>query len=330
MRVRTRTLDPPAADEHPANPSRGVLHSPSMDATDPCPLLRGLLRETLEDGALAGRRVALSGPLEGPRAVLAAVLEEGGVELVADEPEYAIGPFAREQRGLRGLVEPGTVMGAVARALDAPVVAVGCSPVARMVIEAAAGPAVVQALLRRTNLSLAGRVVAVLGYGEVGCSVARSVRALGGHVLVVEEEPLLAFAAALAGHCVAEELDPAAEIVIACERAAAIAELPAGALVASALPGRLPPVLGVATRHGIVHAAGRDVLGGGVALLSPAGDGLAPEAADALLTLQGLALHGLADEQLEIGVHRLAPELEESVAQAWLERRAVHAQPERA
>lgn len=291
-----------------------------MDATEPCPLLDGLLRETLSDGALSGRRVALAGTREGPRARLAAVLADAGAELVEERPELAIGPFAREQLGVRGLVEPGTVMGAVARALDAPVVAVGCSPVARLVFAAAAGPAVVQALLRLTNLSLAGRAVAVLGYGEVGASVARSVRALGGHVIVVEDEPLCALAAALDGHCVCEELS-GAEVVIACERAASVAELPAGALVASALPGRLPPVLGVVARDGVVHAAGRDVLRGGSALLSPAGDGLATEAADALMTLQGMALHLLAGGELKTGVHRLPHELEEAVAQAWLERR---------
>ncbi|HST39773.1 MAG TPA: hypothetical protein VLK58_09705 [Conexibacter sp.] len=296
-----------------------------MDPIDPCPLLDGLLRDTLADGALAGRRIALAGALEGPRATLAAVLADAGALLVEERPELAIGPFAREQLGLRGLVEPGTVMGAVAHALDAPVVAIGCSPVARLVFSAAAGPAVVQALLRLTNLSLAGRCVAVLGYGDVGGSVARSVRALGGHVHVVEEEPLCALAAALDGHRVSEELGADAEIVIACERAAAIAELPAGALVASALPGRLPPVLGVVARDGIVHAAGRDVLRGGTALLSPSGDGLAPEAADALMTLQGMALHCLASGGLETGVHRLPHELEESVAQAWLERRTVGA-----
>jgi hypothetical protein len=281
-----------------------------VDHNDPFPLLDGLLRETLSDGALAGRRVALAGDLDGPRRALAAALTDGGAVLV-DEPH--------EQRGLRGLVEPGTVLGAVARALDAPVVAVGCSPVARLVLGAAAGPAVVQALMRLTKLSLAGRTVAVLGYGDVGCSVARRVRALGGRVLVVEEEPLCALAAALDGHRVSELLEPV-EVVIACERAAAIAELPAGALVASALPGRLPPVIGVVSRPGIVHAAGRDVVG--AALLSPAGDGLAPEAADALLTLQGLALHRLACGGLEAGLHRLPRELDEAVAQAWLEQQA--------
>jgi hypothetical protein len=295
-----------------------------VDPLDPSPLLDGLLRETLADGALAGRRVALAGRIEGPRATLAAILREAGAELVDERPELAIGPFAREQHGVRGLVEPGTVMGAVAHSLDAPVVAIGCSPVARLVFGAAAGPAVVQALLRLTNLSLAGRCVAVLGYGDVGSSVARSVRALGGHVHVVEDEPLCALAAALDGHRVSEELGDA-DIVIACERAAAIAELPAGALVASALPGRLPPVLGVVARDGIVHAAGRDVLRGGSALLSPCSDGLAPEAADALLTLQGMALHCLATGNLETGVHRLPHELEEAVAQAWLERRTAGA-----
>ncbi|MDO8211962.1 hypothetical protein [Conexibacter sp. CPCC 206217] len=291
-----------------------------MHLEDSSPLLDSLLRETLADRALEGCRVALAGDREGPRRRLAAALADGGAVLVDERPELAIGPFAHEQRGVRGLVEPGTVLGAVARALDAPVVAIGCSQVARLVLRIAAGPAVVRGLARLTNLSLAGRTVAVLGYGDVGASVARSVRDVDGHVLVVEEEPLCALSAALDGHRVSETLEPV-EVVIACERAAAISELPAGALVASALPGRLPPVIGVVTGPGIVHASGRDVIG--AALLSPAGDGLAPGAADVLLTLQGLALHQLACDELEAGVHRLACESEEAVAQAWLERLAL-------
>ncbi len=61
------------------------------------------------------------------------------------------------------------------------------------------GPATVDGFFRATNTFLAGNMFAVVGYGWYGRSLARTLRAMGAIVLVVEIDPLRALEAAFDG-----------------------------------------------------------------------------------------------------------------------------------
>jgi adenosylhomocysteinase len=52
---------------------------------------------------------------------------------------------------------------------------------------------------RATDIMLAGKVVVVLGYGDVGKGSARSMRAYGARVIVTEIDPICALQAAMEG-----------------------------------------------------------------------------------------------------------------------------------
>ena len=61
------------------------------------------------------------------------------------------------------------------------------------------GQSTIDAVIRATNLLLAGRKVVVAGYGWVGRGVALRARGMGAHVIVTEVEPLHALEAAMDG-----------------------------------------------------------------------------------------------------------------------------------
>jgi adenosylhomocysteinase len=61
------------------------------------------------------------------------------------------------------------------------------------------GQSTIDAIMRSTNLLLAGRTVVVCGYGMCGRGVAARARGMGAHVVVTEVEPLPALEAAMEG-----------------------------------------------------------------------------------------------------------------------------------
>jgi adenosylhomocysteinase len=69
---------------------------------------------------------------------------------------------------------------------------------------------------RATDVMIAGKVVAVAGYGDVGKGCAHSMRGLGARVLVTEIDPICALQAAMEGFEVVtmEEAAPAADIFV--------------------------------------------------------------------------------------------------------------------
>jgi adenosylhomocysteinase len=62
------------------------------------------------------------------------------------------------------------------------------------------GQSTVDAIMRATNLLLAGRTFVVAGYGMCGRGVASRARGMGAHVVVTEVDPLPALEAAMEGY----------------------------------------------------------------------------------------------------------------------------------
>ncbi len=78
------------------------------------------------------------------------------------------------------------------------------------------GQSTVQAMLNLTNMLMPGKRVAIVGYGWVGRGLATYVRAMGGHALIIEVDPVKALEAFMDGHVVAPyaEALPQADFVI--------------------------------------------------------------------------------------------------------------------
>jgi adenosylhomocysteinase len=86
-----------------------------------------------------------------------------------------------------------------------PVVVINDSPIKLLFEnEHGIGPAVVDGFMRATNSLIAAKTFAVVGYGSCGRSLARTLRALGAIVIVVERDEVRALEAAFDGMRVAE------------------------------------------------------------------------------------------------------------------------------
>ena len=85
-----------------------------------------------------------------------------------------------------------------------PVVVINDSPIKLLFEnEHGIGPAVVDGFMRATNSLIAAKTFAVVGYGSCGRSLARTLRALGAIVIVVERDEVTALEAAFDGMRVA-------------------------------------------------------------------------------------------------------------------------------
>ncbi len=71
---------------------------------------------------------------------------------------------------------------------------------------------------RATDIMVAGKVVMVCGYGDVGKGCAQSMRGFGARVLVSEIDPICALQAAMEGYevCTVEDALPLADIYVTC------------------------------------------------------------------------------------------------------------------
>lgn len=205
------------------------------------------------------------------------------------------------------------------------------------------GQSTVTALLDATNLLLAGKRVAVVGYGWVGKGIARRARGLKARVVVCEVDPFAALEAYHDGFDVLPILRACevAEVVVTATGVRdavpleAIERMRDGALLANA--GAVDDEFDVArlreraleTREARRHVEefvledGRSILvvGAGVVVNLSAGEGHPVEIMDTTFSAQALAARFLllhADE-LEPRVHLLPSEFDEEVARRKLE-----------
>jgi adenosylhomocysteinase len=96
------------------------------------------------------------------------------------------------------------LLGELAGRIPYPVVVINDSPIKLLFEnEHGIGPAVVDGFMRATNSLIAGKTMAVAGYGSCGRSLARTLRALGAIVIVVELDAVRALEAAFDGMRVA-------------------------------------------------------------------------------------------------------------------------------
>jgi adenosylhomocysteinase len=101
--------------------------------------------------------------------------------------------------------------GELAGRVPFPVIVINDSPIKLgFESERGIGPAAVDGFFRATNTFIAGKTFAVVGFGWCGRSLARTLRAMGAIVLVVETDPLRALEAAYEGMLVTT-IDKAAE-----------------------------------------------------------------------------------------------------------------------
>lgn len=96
------------------------------------------------------------------------------------------------------------LLGELAGRVPYPVVVINDSPIKLLFEnEHGIGPAVVDGFMRATNSLIAAKTFAVVGYGSCGRSLARTLRALGAIVIVVERDEVRALEAAFDGMRVA-------------------------------------------------------------------------------------------------------------------------------
>ena len=140
---------------------------------------------------------------------LAAVLEAGPAYVLDDgcdlvqrlhaRPDLLAGVRAAGEQTSTGVLRLRQM--AAAGALRLPVVAVDDTATQRLVANRhGTGQSTLDAVMRATNVLLAGTTVVVAGYGWCGSGIAERARGLGAHVVVTEVDPGRALEAVLDGH----------------------------------------------------------------------------------------------------------------------------------
>jgi adenosylhomocysteinase len=135
---------------------------------------------------------------------------EPGPDLVIDDGGDLVNTLHQDCPGLLATVRGGcesTTSGvirlrqmAAAGALAFPVVAANDTAAKRMVDnDCGTGQSVIDGILRATNTLLAGKTVAVAGFGPCGQGIASRARGLGAQVIVTEIDPIRALDAVLQG-----------------------------------------------------------------------------------------------------------------------------------
>jgi adenosylhomocysteinase len=201
------------------------------------------------------------------------------------------------------------------------------------------GQSTIQAVTRLTNFMMAGKRVAVVGYGWVGRGIANYVRALGGRVAVVEVDPVKALEAFMDGHDVGSastSLDDADLVITATGGVRAIHSehfdsLKPNAVLANA--GHHDQEIDMAAledessaredlRYGVTRYTWRDkainVLSSGALVNIAGGLGHPIEIMDLSFAVQGLSLHELVADGYRPGVHVLPTHVDAAIARARL------------
>jgi adenosylhomocysteinase len=199
------------------------------------------------------------------------------------------------------------------------------------------GQTSLQAILRLTNLSAAGKRFCVIGYGWVGQGVAARAAGYGGRVTVVELDPVQALRALMDGHRVAplEEALADAEFVITAT--GGTDSLPAEALehlrdrVVLANAGHQDREIAVdalgpgeevrpgVTRHELPGGRRAYLCVGGSLVNIAGGDGNPVEIMDLSFSVQALSVHHLARGKVPTGINAFPDELDRVIARTKLQ-----------
>lgn len=206
------------------------------------------------------------------------------------------------------------------------------------------GQSTVQAICALTNLRLGGKRVTIIGYGWVGRGIATYVRALGGRVTAVEVDPIRALEAHTDGHDVADLLTALADadlVITATGGIRAVTTRHFDALKAHVVLANaghhdheidVPALRSAAravedVRAGVTRYLLGDkpvyVLSEGALVNIAGGLGHPIEIMDLSFSVQALACHHLASENLGPGVHRFPAELDGAIARAKLASRGI-------
>jgi adenosylhomocysteinase len=205
------------------------------------------------------------------------------------------------------------------------------------------GQTTIQAVSRLTRRQIAGLQIVVIGYGYVGRGIAEYAQRLGGHVGVVEVDPVRALEANMSGFEVgpAKSLLPDAELVITATggmRAIGMDEftwLRDGVILANAGHHDLEiDVIALARQASSVADTPQittyviadkriHLLSGGALVNIAGGSGHPVEIMDLTFAVQGLGAHYLVNSELAPGVHILPRELDDAIARAKLASRDI-------
>jgi adenosylhomocysteinase len=170
-------------------------------ARDPGIRLYARKADTIEDHYRHVERVLAADPdllLDNGADLIAATVDAGGGRVVAATEETTSGR--------------NRLLGELEGRIPFPVIVINDSPIKlTFENEQGIGPAVLDGFLRATNSLVAGKTFAVVGFGSCGRSLARTLRALGASVIVVERDPVRALQAAFEGMQVAS-IERAAEL----------------------------------------------------------------------------------------------------------------------
>ncbi len=158
-------------------------------AEDPGIRVHARKADTLDDHHAHVARVLASSP---------DLLLDNGADLiagtVADDATNVVAATEETTSGRHRL------LGELAGKVEFPVIVINDSPIKLLFEnEHGIGPAVVDGFMRATNSLVAAKTFAVVGFGSCGRSLARTLRSLGAHVIVVEREPVRALEAAFEG-----------------------------------------------------------------------------------------------------------------------------------
>ncbi|MFE5829271.1 adenosylhomocysteinase [Streptomyces sp. NPDC056508] len=211
------------------------------------------------------------------------------------------------------------------------------------------GASALDAVVGLTNVSIAGSVLVVAGFGHVGRGIAERARGLGAQVLVTEIDQLRALEAHALGYRVLSLTEAAREATVLLTatgsrrvvRAEHLALLPEGAILANAGHGTAEidlPALTAANDErrrvlpGVEEhttASGRRILllAGGNPVNTAGGSGHAAAAMDLSFAAQALSVTSLVTRRPGPGLHELGTEIQQEVARLALAARGVPLDP---
>src|SRR6266571_798704 len=297
------------------------------------PVLRLLTERYAGEQPFAGLTVAACLHVTAETAGLVGALRAGGARVFL----AASNPLSTQDDVAAALAAAGT--------LAFPMVATDTTTTKRMFDNTAGtGQSVLDAVLRATNILLAGRTVVVAGFGPCGRGVAARASGLGAQVVVTEVDPVRALEAILSGYRVLpmREAAAAGDVIITVTgsrdvvAAGHLAVLRDGAILANAghfdAEIDVPALTGAAVKvtRGVRPHADEYTLDDGrrVVLLAEgrvvnlvAAEGNPPQVMDVSFAGQALVLRWLAREHeaLSPGVHEVPSVIDEEIARLTLE-----------